>query len=92
MATGSEEKAHLLSVIAAEVVRNMADKPGTWDFEKAFRPHLAMLDLKARSTENELSQSSAAAHEGKELYLFKRGMELRAAIEAQKKQLVESQQ
>jgi hypothetical protein len=72
---------HILSTIAANVVRETRDHlPGTWDFEKAFRRHIELIELRARAEENEFMASTAAATEARTLHLFTRGVELRNAI------------
>ena len=78
--SNEQREAHPLSVIAAEVVRNMQDKPGTWDFEQAFRPYVELIKLQTREDENRITLNAESAQTGKLLYLFNRGLELKKAI------------
>lgn len=84
-----EEAPHPLSVLAARVVHSMPDKPGTWDFEKVFKSYIALMDLESREAENRLAQGTEAANEGKQFYLFRRGLEIQKDITEAKKKVAE---
>lgn len=85
--TEKQLEPHRLSVVANDLVRHMRDLPGTWDFEKAFQPHIRLMDLESRAAENELSSSSIAANEARVLYLMKRSRELQDEIQAVKSEI-----
>lgn len=87
-----ETPAGRMAALAARVVRDMADKPGVWDFLEEFQPLAALHELEARAAENKLAQTAAAAEEGKRLFLFARGVELANAIQAAKAAAYERQQ
>jgi hypothetical protein len=76
------EDPHILSTVAANIVSHMQDRPGTWDFQKAFKPYIRLMDLQSRLDENQLSATSAAANEARLLYLMKRASDLNEQIQA----------
>jgi hypothetical protein len=76
-----------ISIVAAEVVKSMADRPGTWDFEKVFRPYVRLIQLRARADLVSELAGTKAASDARILYLFRLGVELRDEIHSLEEEL-----